>query len=198
MNVHGSASIEKNPGRWSSALLEGYLSVSAVGVLSGIVTAYARTPLHWPGHKAIFWMAPILAARLVTRASAGASVGALATAITTLFLGGRIAGGITLMPLIILAGVVLDLGVQLGERHRSSLGRRILLLVLAGLIANLICFVKRLAEPMGAFLSPGNLDDLLVAGSSHAIFGCISGLLGATAGFVLLKFRSFSKPGFLK
>jgi len=192
MNVHGSLSIEKEPGRWSRSLSDGYLAVAAVGILSGIVVAYARTPMHLPGHKAIWWMTPVLAARLVTRTRAGASAGALATAMTTLLLGGRIAGGIVQFPLVILAGVVLDLGVQMGERHRSSLWRKVLLLVLAGLVANLICFVKRLADPIGAFFSTGNLDDMLIAGSLHAAFGCLAGLLGAGAGYALLRVRSAS------
>jgi hypothetical protein len=189
MNVRGSVSIEKNPGRWSKSLSESYLAVVAIGILSGIVVAYARTPIHWPGHKAVFWIAPVLGARLVTRTGAGASIGALATAITTFLLGGRIGGGIVLMPLIILAGIVLDLGVQWSERIHPSVWRRILLLALAGLIANLICFLKRLADPIGPFMSARNLDDLLFAGSSHAMFGCLAGLIGAAAGYIWLGAR---------
>src|SRR5580700_5676750 len=107
MNTLGYLSIERNRGPWSRAVSDGYLSAIAIGILAGIVVAFARTPIHLPGHKAILWMAPILATRLVTRSRAGASVGAFSTAITTLSLGGRIAGGIAMMPLVVLAGVVL-------------------------------------------------------------------------------------------
>jgi len=189
MNMPGSLSIERNRVPWSRTVTDGYLSVIAIGILTGIVVAFVRTPMHWPGHKAILWMAPILAARLVTRTSAGASIGALATALTTLSIGGRIAGGIAMMPLVILAGIVLDLGVQFCERHKFTGWKAILFLALAGLAGNLICFVKRLFDPMGAFFSTGNIEDLFFAGALHAMFGFLAGLLGATAGYALLNFR---------
>jgi hypothetical protein len=185
MNTLGYLWTEKKRDRWNKAVVDGYLSVAAVGVLSGVVVAYARTPIHLPGHKALWWMAPILAARLATRARAGASVGALAAALTTLSLGGRIAGGIVELPLVILAGIMLDLGVQFVERRDFQLWRRLLLLGLAGLVANGLCLVKRLFDPMGAFFSTGNMDDLLTAAGSYALFGFFAGLLGAGAGQAL-------------
>jgi hypothetical protein len=189
MNVHGSLSIGKDRVHWSKALSDGYLSVVAMGILAGIVTTFARTPIHLPGHKAIWWMAPILATRLLTRTPAGASLGAFTTAITTLLLGGRIAGGIAMMPLVIVAGVVLDGAVQIGERRISTLWQRVLLLASAGAVGNLICFVKRLFDPIGAFFSVGNFNDMLTAAGSHAFFGFLAGLVGATAGYALLRFR---------
>jgi hypothetical protein len=193
MNMLGSLSIERNRVHWSRSLSDGYLSVIAIGILTGIVVAYARTPMHWPGHKAILWMAPVLAARLVTRTGAGASVGSLATALTTLSIGGRIAGGIVMMPLIILAGVVLDMGVQFCERRKFSVWKCVLFLAFAALAGNLICFIKRLFDPMGAFFSAGNIEDLFIAGGLHALFGFLAGLLGATAGYALLNLRPGEK-----
>jgi hypothetical protein len=190
MNMPGSLSTERNRAPWNSAVFDQYLSVVAVGILAGIVVACARTPLHLPGHKAIFWIAPVLAARLITRARAGASAGALATALTTLSLGGRIAGGFVMAPLIILAGLVLDMAVQFTERHKLAGWKWLLVLASAALAANLICFIKRLFDPMGAFFSAGNIDDLFLAGALHAAFGLIAGLIGAVAGRALLKFRS--------
>ena len=189
MNMPGSLSIARKHVRWNSALFEAYLSVIAVGILSGIIVAYARTPMHLPGHKAILWMAPLLAARMVTRTAGGCSVGALATAMTTLSLGGRIAGGIALMPLVVLAGIVLDLGVQFGERREFVWWKSVLFLALAGMAGNLICFVKRLFDPLGAFSSAGNLEDLFIAGSSHALFGFLAGLFGAGTGLTLRALR---------
>ncbi len=189
MNAPGSLSTEKNRALWNSAALDEYLAVVAVGILAGIAVAYARTPLHLPGHKALFWMAPVLAARLVTHARAGASAGALATALTTLSLGGRISGGFMMAPLIILAGLVLDMAVQFAEHRKLAGWKWLLVLASAGLAGNLICFIKRLLDPVGAFFSTGNIDDLLLAAGLHATFGFIAGLIGAAAGYALLKFR---------
>ena len=189
MNVPGSLSTGRSRASWNSAVLDGYLSVVAVGILAGIGVAFARTPVHLPGHKVIFWMAPVLAARLVTRSRAGASAGALATALTTLSLGGRIAGGIVMAPLIVLAGVVLDLAVQMTERRKFAGWKCLLVVASAGLAGNLICFVKRLLDPMGAFFSAGNIDDLFLAGGLHAIFGIVAGLSGALVGYGLRKYR---------
>ena len=194
MNVPGSLSTEKNRAPWNSALLDAYLSVIAVGILAGIVVAYARTPLHLPGHKAIFWIAPVLAMRLVTRAPAGASAGALATALTALSLGGRIAGGFVMAPLILLAGLILDLAVQLTERRNLTGWKWLLVLASAGLAGNLICFIKRLLDPLGAFFSTGNIDDLLLAGALHATFGLMAGLIGAFAGRAALACIPFANP----
>jgi hypothetical protein len=189
MNTLGYLSTEKNRAHWSKAISDGYISVIAVGILSGIMVAYVRTPMHLPGHKAVFWMVPVLAARLITRTSAGASVGALATAATTLSLGGRIAGGIAMMPLVILAGVVLDITAQYVERNKFAWWKSLLILAMAGLVGNLICFIKRLFDPMGAFFSAGNVEDLFLAGALHAAFGLFAGLLGAAAGYLILESR---------
>src|SRR5580704_7417620 len=127
MNTFGSLSIERKRDHWSKAVSEGYLAVVAVGILAGIAVAFARTPIHMPGHKAIFWMAPILATRLATRSRAGGSLGAFSTAITALSLGGRIAGGIAMMPLVVVAGVVLDAAVQFGERRKLKRWQQVLM-----------------------------------------------------------------------
>jgi hypothetical protein len=187
MNAHGSLSIENDRAHWSKAFSDGYPSVVAIGILSGIAAAFARTPIHLPGHKAIFWMAPVLATRLLTRTGAGASVGALTAALTALSLGGRIAGGIAMMPLVILAGFVLDAGVQIGRRYKFGRWAQMILLASAGAIGNLICFVKRLSDPIGAFFSTGNLKDMLAAAGSHLLFGFLAGVLGAAAAFALIK-----------
>src|ERR1700722_4560754 len=116
MTTPGSPLIAKKLARSNRADLDRYLFIVAVGILSGIAVTYARTPMHLPGHKALWWMAPILATRLLTRRRAGGSGGAIAAAVSTILLGGRIAGGTAYTPLIILAGGVLDLAVRFIER----------------------------------------------------------------------------------
>jgi hypothetical protein len=185
MSTFGSLSIESDRAPWNSARSSAYLAVAAVGILAGILTAFARTPMHLPGHKALLWMAPIVAARLLTRTSGGASVGALATATTALILGGRIAGGVAMMPLVILAGLVLDISAGYGERHHFTWWKMGLLLAAAGVAGNLICLIKRLFDPMGSFWSVGNLEDLLMAGGWHGLFGFCAGLAGAGAAYLV-------------
>jgi len=141
MIPHGSLSIERKLVPWSKAGSDGsdgYWAVAAVGVLAGIAVTYARTPIHLPGHKALWWMVPVLATRLATRTSGGAMAGALATALTTLCLGGRLAGGVALMPLLIAGGFVLDVAARISQQRHLSPLHRALLFALAGAIANSI------------------------------------------------------------
>ncbi|HEX5244914.1 MAG TPA: hypothetical protein VFW23_16775, partial [Tepidisphaeraceae bacterium] len=147
----GFLSIRSEAGPWNKARLESYLAICAVGVLAGIAVAYGRMPLHLPGHKALLWMAPVLACRLVARQSAAASVGASATLATALLLGGRLAGGITAMPLVIIAGILLDLFAANVERNHVVGWRSLVILTLAGCAANLLCCLKRVFDPSGGF-----------------------------------------------
>jgi hypothetical protein len=174
----GFLSIKKEAVPWSKSQSEAYLALAAVGVLAGIVVAYARTPLHLPGHKALFWIPPILAARLLTGRRAGASVGALSTILTTLALSGRLAGGPVAMPLVLVAGLVLDLAVAVAQRRPGLQWRTVLLLSSAATAANLICFLKRVWETTGAFFSTGNLEDLARTAAWYACFGFLAGAIG--------------------
>ena len=176
----GFLSIEKKNVQWSKAEGEAYLTMAAVGIIAGIVVAYAQTPLHWPGHKAVFWLAPVLASRILTRARAGATVGASATITTTLLLGGRLAGGVAMMPLVILGGFLLDLAVIQSHRLHVSVAK-VALLLAAATAANLICLIKRLFEPVGSYFSAANLHDLFNSAASYALFGFLAGLLGIAA-----------------
>jgi len=194
MSTFGLLLIEGKAARWNRAQLHGYLSMAAVGVMSGILVAYGRTPIHMAGHKVVFWMAPVLASRLVTRRSAGASVGALAAAMTTLCAGGRIAGGVTFMPLVVLAGVVLDVAARMVEKRRVRWYRALIVLAAAGTIGNLICFVKRVFDPLGTFFSVGNWRDILIMAGSHAVFGFMAGFLGAGVGGALVMLGKEKQP----
>jgi len=154
-------------------------------VIAGIIVTFTRAPLHLPGHKALLWMIPILAARLVTRARIGATVGAAATIVTTILLDGHLAGGVAMMPLVVLCGLVFDAAIIVSDRFHNGLPARILLLAAAGMAGDAFCFVKRLFEPGVDFSS-----DLLTAGAWYAIFGLIAGLVGAAVGYCLKEFKS--------
>ena len=190
MSMHGSLSIEKRSIRWSRADLDAYLMAASVGVLAGLAVSFLRTPLHLPGHKVLLWMTPILAARLATRARGGATAGVLLLVVTTLLLGGQLGGGALMMPLVVVAGIALDAAAGWIERNHVAFWRVILLLAAAGVAGNLICFIKRLFEPVGEIFSTGNLSDLVYAGASHAAFGLVAGICGAICGWAILKTRS--------
>jgi hypothetical protein len=142
-----------------------------------------------PGHKALFWIAPALACRLVTRARAGASTSVLGTVVTTFLLGGQLGGGWFMMPLLAAAGATLDAGAWIVERYRYRLIAALPVLAMTGLAANLICFIKRLFDPVGALFSAGDIQDLLVACGYHALFGAAAGIVGATCGRAYVKYQ---------
>lgn len=189
----GFLSIKKEAGLWNKSQAEAYLAIAAVGVLAGILVTYARTPLHLPGHKALFWIAPLLAARLLSRRPAGASVGTLATILTTLALGGRLAGGAAAMPLVLPAGLVLDLAASAAQGQPELKWRTILLLSAAASAANLICCVKRVWEPTGPFFSATNLEDLLWMAGAYAFFGFLAGAIGIAIAYAAMPRRISSR-----
>lgn len=174
----GSLLIRNETKPWSKASVDGYLIVVSIGLLAGVAVAMGRMPLQLPGHKALFWIPPILATRWLTRRPLGATVGSLATVLTTLSLGGRLAGDWTAAPLVFLAGGMMDAIVPLAE-HRRGVLRLVSLFATAGVSANLICFIKRLFEPSGTFWSTSNLRDIAWVAESHALFGLLAGLLAA-------------------
>jgi len=189
MSRHGSPSIEKSPALSSDSVTDGYAWIVAVAILSGIAVTYARMPLHLPGHKVLWWMAPLLATQLLTRTAAASTVGSIVVLATTLSLGGRIAGGPFFAPLIVPAAVLLDLCVRLSERRNYSPWQRIVILALAGMLGNTICSIKQILETSATASSSGPTNDLLIAVASYALFGLIAGALGAAVGYGLFRFR---------
>ena len=174
--THGSLSIGKPSIRWSRAEVDAYLVMASIGVLAGLAVTYCRTPLHWPGHKVVLWMVPVLAGRLVTRTRAGASVGVVGLIVTTLVLGGQLGGGAVMMPLVFFAGVMLDAAAGIVERQKLSAWSALPLLALAGVAGNLICFIKRLFDVTGQVVSAGGRQELLEAAGSYAVFGVLAGV----------------------
>lgn len=156
------------------------LASISVGVIAGVFISFVRLKLGMPGHKAFFWMTPVLIARLRGKCKIGATAGGLFAAVTTYSLGANLAGGIIGMPLIIIAAVILDCAVNFVEKNKMSGPAMILLIGLAGLAANLVCLVKRMFLPAG--FSPHFI--LVLSGFwfrlfSYAFFGFISGIVAA-------------------
>jgi len=179
----GSLSTGSEVGRWSrlarAAQLRSLAGCTAVGVLAGVAMAHARLHLGMPGHKALFWMIPILVARLLYRHRVGATAGACAAAGASLALGGNLAGGVLFVPLVALAGGLLDAAAAWGERRALPVAMRIGLMGAAGAAANVLCAAKRLLTPQlnaHALLGLRGLPAQLL---SYALFGLLAGLTAA-------------------
>jgi hypothetical protein len=162
------------------------LVTAAVGAAAGLVAAQVRLHLGLPGHKVLFWLTPVLAARLILGGPAGATAGAVAAAMATAAAGGNLAGSFVHLPLIGVAGLVLDVAAWLAERGRLAAAWAIPLMGLAGLAANLVCLGKRLLAPWWGEAGH-TLWGVNAAPISYALFGLLAGLLGATAAWLVLR-----------
>jgi hypothetical protein len=139
-----------------------------------------RLNLGMPGHKAFFWMTPVLITRLHSRCRIGTTLGGLFAAITTYSIGANLAGGVIGMPIIVIAAIILDWTVNFIEKNNFSGLKMILLLGIAGAAANLVCLSKRMILPAG--LSPHFI--LGVLGTwfrlcSYSLFGLLAGVVAA-------------------
>jgi hypothetical protein len=177
---------ESGAGRWSrlaeAAQLRTLAANVAVGVLAGVAIAHIRLHLGLPGHKAVLWMTPIIAARLLCRHPAGAMAGASAAALTSIALGGNLAGGILFVPLVTVAGAVLDAAVGLARRAQLASWLLIGLVGVAGMGANLLCAIKRLLLPMSNHHVLFGLSGTWALLAAYATFGLTAGIIGATLG----------------
>ena len=152
----------------------------SVGIISGVFIAFVRLNLGMPGHKAFFWMTPVLIARLRGGCKIGTTAGGLFAALTTYSLGANLAGGVIGMPLIAVAGMILDWVVNYIEKNNISGLSVVLILGFAGAIANIVCLTKRLILPAG--INPHFI--LGVSGPwirlcSYAFFGLLSGVVAS-------------------
>lgn len=162
------------------------LSIS-VGVIAGLFIALVRLRLGMPGHKAFFWMTPVLIARLRGGCKVGTTVGGLFAALTTYSLGANLAGGLVGMPMIVFAGIVLDWTVNFLEKNRISGRTKIMILGLAGAAANIVCLAKRIILPAG--LNPHfifGISGFWFNLFSYAFFGLISGIIAAISAKLML------------
>jgi hypothetical protein len=154
----------------------------SVGVVSGLFIALVRLSLGLPGHKAFFWMTPLLIARLRGGCKIGTTAGGLFAAVTTYSLGANLAGGVLGMPIIGVAGIILDLAVNYIEQKGCSIRMKVLILGFAGIAANLVCLSKRMILPEG--LSPHfilGFSGLWFKICSYAFFGLLSGAVAASS-----------------
>ena len=152
----------------------------SVGVISGLFIALVRLNLGMPGHKAFFWMTPVLIARLRGGCKIGTTAGGLFAALTTYSLGANLAGGVIGMPMIVLAGMILDWTVNVIEKNKISGIAMILALGLAGIAANLVCLAKRMILPTG--LNPHfiiGISGFWFKLFSYAFFGLLSGIVAS-------------------
>jgi hypothetical protein len=158
----------------------------AVGVIAGLLVAHVRLNLGLPGHKALLWLPPIIVARMLGRCRIGDTAGSAATACTTFALGGNLAGGRLGLPLLVVAGIFLDLVISSLESRNAPARLYVPIIAIAAMLANLICLGKRLLLPagLGAHLL-FNASSLRFRLCSYALFGLAAGLIaGVTACFI--------------
>ena len=153
---------------------------SSVGVMAGLFIALVRLNLGMPGHKAFLWMTPVLIARLRGGCKIGTTAGGLFAALTTYSLGANLAGGVIGMPLIAIAGLILDWTVNFIEKNKISGLAMVVSLGLAGIAANLVCLAKRMILPTG--LNPHfifGVSAFWFQLFSYAFFGLLSGIVAS-------------------
>ncbi len=161
------------------------VSLSA-GIIAGCLAASLRFHLGLPGHKALLWMTPVIAARLLGRCRVGATSGALTAAFVSIGMGGNLAGSLSGLPLVGVAGVLIDVTVARLEKCKASALATIVAVAFSAMLANLVCCAKRLLLPTG--LTPHDIfggADVLMRPLSYALFGFLSGLFAATAARLL-------------
>jgi len=152
----------------------------SVGVIAGCAAATLKLHLGLPGHKAIIWMTPVIAARLLGRCRIGTTTGAFTAAFVSVGLGGNLAGGLLGLPLVGAAGALVDACILKLERCKACALTSILVVALAAMLANLICYGKRLLVPMG--IAPHDVfggATALLRPMSYALFGFLAGLIAA-------------------
>lgn len=182
--MRGYPLTERKAGLWSRLLsaeqLRMLLITGVLGVAVGLLMSQVRLHLGLPGHKALFWMIPIVTARLLTRCPVGVTAGTLATAFTSLAMGGHFAGGVVGLPAVGFAGILLDAVIVFAERRHLAAQWTIPLLAVGGALANLLCLFKRLAAPVGPnshYL--WNMSWPWADVASYAFFGFCAGLVGS-------------------
>ena len=154
------------------------LASISVGVIAGMLMVHVKLHLGISGHKGLFWITPVLLARLLGRCKAGASAGVLAAAITCIGLGGHFGGGLLGLPLIALVGMLWDGILHQIERHPLPWLLMIPTVSLLGSVGNLIVYGKRLLAPPGP-------NAIHIFGFSGFTFDIISyTVCGLSAGFI--------------
>ncbi len=191
--MRGSQLTERKAGLWNSISQSNQfkmlLASISVGVIAG--TFMGNVHMNWglPGHKALFWMAPVLFTRIIGRCKAGSTAGAMAAALTTFSFGGHIAGGVVGLPLVALVGLSLDMLINQLESRKVSPLAATPILTAAATLGNLVMLGKRILTPRGFGALHHNLmgiTDPLYSLLSYAFFGLISGLAAATVAYIII------------
>ena len=171
--------------RWSDAFTRTgarlFAANLAVGALAGLLTAHGRLGLAMPGHKALLWLTPILVARLLARHPLGATGGATLACCTCFLVGGNLGGGFMLLPLVMLAGGLLDVAVRACRRWSLPVWLSVPLLTAAGAAANVICAAKRLGIGSGRMRAVWGLTGPWAQIVSYALFGAVAAIIAVSA-----------------
>lgn len=191
--MHGYPLSESAADRWSrlasAVRLRRLLASAAVGVIAGLVVSHVRLHLGLPGHKVLLWLTPIVIARVLLKHPFGATVGVLSVACTSLALGENFAGGILFLPLVGIAGAIVDGAVAFAQKRHLPSILMVPLVGAAGATAGLACAVKRMLAPVVhthvIFGLTGPPARLL----SYAFFGLLAGLIGAGVAVIVRKAR---------
>jgi hypothetical protein len=179
--MRGYPLIGKKVGLWSNGLrdhrVEAVIACMATGVIAGLLAAHVKLHLGLSGHKALFWITPVLVARLLGHCRVGTTLGVFCASCTALAFGGHIAGGLMGLPLIGVAGALLDITINLLEKKSIALWISYPVICLAATVANLIAFGKRLLLPPGPN-TPVHLPGWLIREMiSYALMGMLAGIL---------------------
>ena len=163
----------------------------SVGVIAGCLAALLKLHLGLPGHKAIIWMTPVIAARLLGRCRIGTTAGAFTAAFVSLGSGGNLAGGLLGLPLVGVAGALVDACIIRLEKRNASALTTIIAIALAAMLANLICYGKRLLVPAG--IAPHDIfggAGIMLRPMSYGLFGFMAGLIAAAGTYPFRRRRN--------
>lgn len=183
--MRGYLSIRKDTSLAEAVLgtagLRGLAVSLSIGVIAGCLAASVKLHLGLPGHKAVLWMTPVIAARLLGRCRIGTTAGAFTAAFVSVGSGANLAGGLLGLPLIAIAGALVDACILKLEKRESSALTKVIVVALAAMMANLICCAKRLLLPAG--ITPHDIlgGVTLLRPLSYAFFGLLAGLIAAVA-----------------
>lgn len=187
--MRGYLSIERNTALADMILglggVRGLAISLSVGVIAGCLAASLKLHLGLSGHKAIIWMTPVIAARLLGRCRIGTTAGAFTAAFVSLGSGGNLAGGLLGLPLIGAAGALIDACIFKLEKCKASALTTVITIALAAMLANLICCFKRLLAPAG--IAPHDalgVASFLLRPMSYALFGFLAGLIASTGTYL--------------
>ena len=119
--MRGILLTEKRAGLWSNVFDKSQvlmlLACLSVGAMAGLAMTHIHLNLGIPGHKAWFWIPPIMATRFITRCKIGSTAGTVSMLCTTWGLGGHLAGGLVGMPFIAAAAMVWDVSITHLEKR---------------------------------------------------------------------------------